>query len=74
MLELLCSAKELQPRRISVNAVAPGPMDTPFFYPQEEDAAVAFHKSQALDSRLTDVADIAPVIRHLVSDGNWVSI
>jgi hypothetical protein len=47
-------------------------MDTPFFFPEEEDAAVAFHKSQALDGRLTDVHDIAPIIKHLVSDGNWV--
>lgn len=67
------ASKELQPRRISVNAIAPGPMDTPFFYPQEEDAAVAFHKSQALDGRLTDVHDIAPIIKHLVSDGNWIT-
>ncbi|KHN99658.1 NAD(P)-binding domain protein [Metarhizium album ARSEF 1941] len=28
-------AKELQRRGIGVNAVAPGPLDTPFFYPQE---------------------------------------
>ncbi|PWN38461.1 putative short-chain dehydrogenase [Meira miltonrushii] len=67
------ASKELQQRRISVNAIAPGPMDTPFFYPQEEDAAVAFHKSQALDGRLTDIHDIAPIIKHLVSDGNWIT-
>lgn len=67
------AAKELQSRRISVNAIAPGPMDTPFFYPQEQEGAVAYHKSQALDGRLTDVRDIAPIIAHLVSDGNWIS-
>lgn len=67
------AAKELQPRRISVNAIAPGPMDTPFFYPEEAPEAQAFHKSQALDGRLTDVQDIAPIIKHLVSDGQWIT-
>jgi NAD(P)-dependent dehydrogenase (short-subunit alcohol dehydrogenase family) len=28
-------AKELYRRNISVNNIAPGPMDTPFFYPAE---------------------------------------
>lgn len=67
------AAKELQPRRISVNAIAPGPMDTPFFYPEESPEAQAFHKSQALDGRLTDVKDIAPIIKHLVTDGQWIT-
>ncbi|RYC85439.1 hypothetical protein BFJ63_vAg11671 [Fusarium oxysporum f. sp. narcissi] len=66
-------AKELMGRRISVNAVAPGPMDTPFFYPQEADDAVAFHKSQALEGRLTDVKDIAPLVKFLVTEGGWIT-
>ncbi|WKT49347.1 Short-chain dehydrogenase/reductase SDR [Fusarium oxysporum f. sp. vasinfectum] len=66
-------AKELMGRRISVNAVAPGPMDTPFFYPQEADDAVAFHKSQALEGRLTNVKDIAPLVRFLVTEGGWIT-
>ncbi|KAM3564579.1 hypothetical protein MY1884_000647 [Beauveria asiatica] len=67
------AAKELQSRLVSVNAVAPGPMDTPFFYPQESDDAVAFHKSQALGGRLTDVRDIAPLVRFLVTEGGWIT-
>ncbi|KAJ2966241.1 hypothetical protein NQ176_g10241 [Zarea fungicola] len=66
-------AKELQPRMISVNAVAPGPMDTPFFYPQESPEAVAYHKSQGLGGRLTEVKDIAPLIRFLVTEGGWIT-
>ncbi|KAF4342040.1 alcohol dehydrogenase [Fusarium beomiforme] len=66
-------AKELMGRRISVNAVAPGPMDTPFFYPQESDDAVAFHKSQALEGRLTDVKDISPLVKFLVTEGGWIT-
>lgn len=41
-------AKELAGKRINVNAVGPGPMDTPFFYPQESPEAVEFHKSESL--------------------------
>ncbi|BEJ15936.1 hypothetical protein CspHIS471_0505410 [Cutaneotrichosporon sp. HIS471] len=66
------AAKELMPRGIRVNAIAPGPMDTPFFYPQEEEAAVAYHKSQALGGRLTDIKDIAPLCLYLCTD-KWIT-
>jgi len=65
------AAKEFADRGISVNVVAPGPMDTPFFYPQENDQRVEFHKSQALKNQLTQIEDIAPVIRFLATDGWW---
>ena len=65
------AAKEFADRSISVNVVAPGPMDTGFFYPQETDQRVEFHKSQALDGQLTQIEDIAPIIHHLVTDGWW---
>ncbi|KAK2879442.1 putative secondary metabolism biosynthetic enzyme [Arthroderma sp. PD_2] len=66
-------AKELQGRKISVNAVAPGPMDTPFFYPQESPEAVEFHKSMGMGGRLTEVKDIAPLVRFLCVEGGWVN-
>ncbi|KAJ5088406.1 hypothetical protein N7456_012022 [Penicillium angulare] len=65
--------KELQARRVSVNNVAPGPMDTPFFYPQESPEAVEFHKSNGMGNRLTMVEDIAPLIRFLVTEGGWIT-
>ncbi|KAJ5198524.1 uncharacterized protein N7498_007641 [Penicillium cinerascens] len=65
--------KELQSRRISVNNVAPGPMDTPFFYPQESPEAVEYHKSNGMGNRLTMVEDIAPIIRFLCTDGAWIT-
>lgn len=65
--------KELQGRGVSVNNVAPGPMDTPFFYPQESPEAVAFHKSNGMGNRLTEVQDIAPLIRFLCTEGGWVT-
>ena len=66
-------SKELMAKGISVNAIAPGPMDTPFFYPQESDDAVAFHKSNAIGGRLTKIEDIAPIIKFLCTDGAWVN-
>lgn len=65
------AAKEFADRGISVNVVAPGPMDTPFFYPQETPERVEFHKSQAMGDRLTQIEDIVPVVRFLATDGRW---
>jgi NAD(P)-dependent dehydrogenase (short-subunit alcohol dehydrogenase family) len=72
------AAKEFGARGISVTAVGPGPMDTPFFYGQEGEDAVAYHKSAAALSPssktgLTEIEDVVPFIRHLVSDGWWVT-
>lgn len=66
-------SKELMPKRISVNAVAPGPMDTPFFYGQESPEAVEFHKSNAIAGRLTSIDDIAPIFKFLCTDGAWIN-
>ncbi|GAA1206893.1 SDR family oxidoreductase [Prauserella alba] len=65
------AAKEFADRGISVNVVAPGPMDTPFFYPQETPERVEFHKSQAMGNQLTQIEDIAPIILFLATDGWW---
>lgn len=72
------ASKEFGARGISVTAVGPGPMDTPFFYGQEGPDAVAYHKSAAALSPLsktglTDIEDIVPLIRFLVSDGWWIT-
>jgi NAD(P)-dependent dehydrogenase (short-subunit alcohol dehydrogenase family) len=67
------AAKELADRGISVNAVAPGPMDTPFFYGQETDERVQFHKSQAMGNQLTKIENIAPIVEFLVDQGWWIT-
>jgi NAD(P)-dependent dehydrogenase (short-subunit alcohol dehydrogenase family) len=67
------AAKEFAPRRISVTALGPGPMDTPFFYGQETPERVAYHKSQALGGNLTKIEDIVPIVKHLVTDGWWIT-
>ncbi|MCB4767252.1 SDR family oxidoreductase [Ancylobacter sp. Lp-2] len=72
------ASKEFGARGISVTAIGPGPMDTPFFYPAEGAEAVAYHKTAAALSGfsktgLTDIADIVPWIRLLVSEGWWMT-
>jgi NAD(P)-dependent dehydrogenase (short-subunit alcohol dehydrogenase family) len=67
------ASKEFGTRGISVTAVAPGPMDTPFFYGQETPEAVAYHKSASALGGLTDIKNIAPLVEFLVTDGWWVT-
>ncbi|MFD1771155.1 SDR family oxidoreductase [Sphingobacterium suaedae] len=67
------ASKEFGVRGISVSAVAPGPMDTPFFYGQETDDAVAYHRSASALGGLTDITDIAPLVEFLVTDGWWIT-
>lgn len=72
------ASKEFGARGISVNAVGPGPMDTPFFYGQESKESAAYHASAAALSAyskkgLTDIEDIAPIVRFLVTEGWWIT-
>ncbi|MDD7815008.1 SDR family oxidoreductase [Mycobacterium sp. CSUR Q5927] len=67
------AAKEFGGRGINVNSVAPGPMDTPFFYPQETPERVEFHKSQGMGNRLTRIEDIAPLVAFLLDGGHWIT-
>ncbi|ENU88018.1 hypothetical protein F972_02535 [Acinetobacter sp. CIP 102529] len=46
-------------------AVAPGPMDTAFFYGQELPETVAYHKSASALGGLTKIEDIEPLVRFL---------
>lgn len=67
------AAKKFGERGISVTNVAPGPMDTPFFYPAETDETIAFHKSQSMNGELTKIEDIAPIVGFLATDGWWIT-
>ena len=44
-----------------------------FFYPQESPEAVAIHKANGLDGRLTEVSDIAPIVKFLCTEGSWIT-
>ena len=72
------AAKEFGPRGISVTAVAPGPMETPFFYGQESKESAEYNQNAAdlskfTDTGLTDPKDIVPLVRFLASDGWWIT-
>jgi NAD(P)-dependent dehydrogenase (short-subunit alcohol dehydrogenase family) len=72
------ASKEFGARGISVTALGPGPMDTPFFYGQETTDSAAYNKSAAaLGGRsktgLTDIEDIVPIVKFLVTDGWWIT-
>ncbi|WP_027126319.1 SDR family oxidoreductase [Gelidibacter mesophilus] len=67
------ASKEFGSRQISVTNVAPGPMDTPFFYGQESQEAVVYHKSASALGGLTKIEDIVPLIEFLVTDGWWIT-
>lgn len=65
------ASKEFTDKQISINSIAPGPMDTPFFYGQESKESVEYLKTQSLNGKLTDIKDIAPIIRFLATEGWW---
>jgi NAD(P)-dependent dehydrogenase (short-subunit alcohol dehydrogenase family) len=67
------ATKEFAAHGISVNNLAPGPMDTPFFYGEETPERFAFHESQAMGNRLTQIEDIAPLVVFLADEGQRVT-
>lgn len=67
------ASKEFGARGISVTAVGPGPMDTPFFYGQETPEAVAYHTSASALGGLTQIEDIVPLVKFLVTEGWWMT-
>lgn len=67
-------AKEIGHRGVTVNVVAPGPMDTEFFYAAETPEAVAYLKRASINGELGQVADLVPLVKHLVSPENrWTT-
>ncbi|MEM7489700.1 MAG: SDR family oxidoreductase [Pseudomonadota bacterium] len=67
-------AKELGERRITVNNVAPGPIDTPFFHAAETPQSVAYASGLAAEGRLGTVADVVPAVAALaLPEGQWTN-
>ncbi|KAG0366420.1 hypothetical protein BC939DRAFT_443239 [Gamsiella multidivaricata] len=67
-------AKEVGGRGITVNTIAPGPVDTPFFHGQETKESTAFFSSLSVAGRLGEVKDIVPVVEFIASPGSqWVT-
>ncbi len=67
-------AKELGPRGVTVNAVAPGPVATDLFLSDKSDEQVAAITRMIPAGRLGEPDDIARVVSFLAGpDGGWVS-
>jgi 3-oxoacyl-[acyl-carrier protein] reductase len=67
-------AKELGARGITVNAVAPGPIDSPFVRDAEPPEAIARLEQLSPMGRLGTWEDIAPVIAFLASErARWIT-
>ena len=67
-------AKEIGHRGVTVNTVAPGPIDTSFYHGQENEASVARATQASVAGRLGRIDDIVPVIEFLASPASqWVT-
>lgn len=67
-------AKELGPRGVTVNAVAPGPVGTPLFFAGRSEELVRRITADIPMGRLGTPEDIARVVSFLAGpDGGWVS-
>ena len=67
-------AKELGPRRITVNAVAPGPIATELFLKGKSDQDIAPIVGRTPLGRLGEPEDVAAVVSFLASpEGGWIN-
>ncbi|KAI1311036.1 hypothetical protein EDD11_003578 [Mortierella claussenii] len=67
-------AKEVGARGITVNTIAPGPVNTPFFHGQETKESTELFASLSVKNRLGDVKDIVPVVEFMASPGSqWIT-
>jgi NAD(P)-dependent dehydrogenase (short-subunit alcohol dehydrogenase family) len=67
-------SKEIGKRGITVNNIAPGPLDNPFFHQAETPQSVAFATNLSVSGRLGKESDITPVVAFLASpQSQWVN-
>lgn len=67
-------AKEIGPRGITVNVVAPGPIDTAFYHGAETPESEARAAQASVAQRLGKIEDVVPVIGFLASpQSQWVT-
>ena len=67
-------AKEIGDRGVTVNTVAPGPIDTAFFHGEENEESTEFLKHMSVGNRLGRIDDVVPVIDFLTSEeARWVT-
>ncbi|HEY8549169.1 MAG TPA: SDR family oxidoreductase [Vicinamibacterales bacterium] len=67
-------AREIGGRGVTVNCVAPGPIDTPFFHAPETPESVAYATNAVPAKRLGRIGDVVPVVAFLASPrSQWIS-
>lgn len=67
-------AKEVGGRGITANCIAPGPLQTSFFYPAESDENIAWLESMSINGQIGRGDDILPVARLLVlPESGWTT-
>jgi NAD(P)-dependent dehydrogenase (short-subunit alcohol dehydrogenase family) len=67
-------AKEIGPRGVTVNCIAPGPQKTSFFYNAETDKTIAWLSGMTISGDLGDPIDVVPVMRFLAApETRWVT-
>jgi NAD(P)-dependent dehydrogenase (short-subunit alcohol dehydrogenase family) len=67
-------AKEIGPRGVTVNCIAPGPQKTPFFFDAETPETVAWLSGMTISGDVGDPVDVVPVMRFLAAPENrWVT-
>ncbi len=67
-------AREIGHRDITVNVVAPGPVDTPFFHGQETPQSVNYIQNATPAKRLGKVSDIVPMVAFLATpEARWIT-
>lgn len=67
-------AKEIGNRGVTVNVVAPGPINTAFFNGEETEQSTAYLSNMSVAGRLGEITDIVPLIDFLASDSSqWVT-
>jgi NAD(P)-dependent dehydrogenase (short-subunit alcohol dehydrogenase family) len=67
-------AKEIGPRGVTVNCIAPGPQKTSFFFNAETDETIAWLSGMTISGDLGDPVDVVPVMRFLAApETRWVT-
>lgn len=67
-------AKELGARGITVNNVGPGPLNTSFYYPVEDERAIAMAKSLSVANRLGEIDEVVPLVAFLCApEAAWIT-
>ncbi len=67
-------AKEIGLRGITLNSIAPGPLNTSFFYPVENEHSIDYLKHMSVQNRLGEISDVLPMVKFLTSpEAGWVT-